>query len=299
MALTRCSRREQGSANPPCLRALAPHRASPAQEAHPVPHPQASKVLAAGELLHDTTTPREGPVATRKPHHDTTPPRAMPPHSPTGDATTSRERPVATPCDRGMQAAPRHHPAPHEATPAQRAMPRRRAKGPSQRHAIAACKPHHDITPPRTKPPQPNGRCHDVARKARRNAMRSRHASRTTTSPRPARSHPSPTGDATTSRERPVATPCDRGMQAAPRHHPAPHEATPAQRATYDVARKARRNAMRSRHASRTTTPPRPARSHPSSTGEPHHDATTPRELPHRFYALRPRLHNRRRRVIA
>ncbi|KAH9043626.1 hypothetical protein EDB85DRAFT_1885228 [Lactarius pseudohatsudake] len=122
-----------------------------------MPHPQASKVLVAGELLHDTTTPHEGPVATHKPHHDTTLPHAMPPHSPTGDATTSRERPVATPCDRGMQAAPQHHPTPHEATPAQRAT-------------------------------------YDVARKAHRNAMRSWHASHTTTPPRPARSHPSSMG---------------------------------------------------------------------------------------------------------
>ncbi|KAH9028659.1 hypothetical protein EDB85DRAFT_1892401 [Lactarius pseudohatsudake] len=103
---------------------------------------------------------------------------------------------------------------------AQRAMPRRRAKGPSQRHAIAACKPHHDITPPRTKPPQPNGRCHDVARKARRNAMRSRHASCTTTPPRPARSHPSPTGDI----RRRAKGPSQRHAIAACKPH---HDTTP------------------------------------------------------------------------
>ncbi|KAH9061854.1 hypothetical protein EDB83DRAFT_2520306 [Lactarius deliciosus] len=73
----------------------------------------------------------------------------------------------------------------------------------------------------------------------------SRRASHTTTPLRPARCYPSPTGDATTLRERPVATPCDRGMQAAPRHHPAPHDATQlngrAPPRCHDVAQKARR----------------------------------------------------------
>ncbi|KAH9019947.1 hypothetical protein EDB84DRAFT_1441957 [Lactarius hengduanensis] len=278
MALTRCSRRHHPSTTPTAYASdttpsvgvgaalpprLSPPRASPAQEAHPVPHPQASKVLAAGELLHDTTTPREGPIATRKPHHDTTPPRAMPPQ-PNGrchDVARKARRNAMRSRHVSRTTTPprpaRCHPSPTgDATTS-------RAKGPSQHHAIAACKPHHDTTPPRAMPPQPNGRCHDVARKARRNAMRSRHVSRTTTPPRPARCHPSPTGDATTShakgpsqhhaiaackphhdttppcamppqpnrrchdvaRERPVATPCDRSMQATPRHHPAPHDA--------------------------------------------------------------------------
>ncbi|KAH9172294.1 hypothetical protein EDB89DRAFT_2168792 [Lactarius sanguifluus] len=52
-------------------------------------------------------------------------------------------------------------------------------------------------------------------------------------------------GDAMMLRKRPIATPCDCGMQATPRHHPALHDATQlngqAPPRCHDVAQKARR----------------------------------------------------------